>query len=461
MAAKKPATNEEFEDMFAQIGGGENAASGRAPKPDQPTAPTSTDADDDPLADLKSQLHVPSRSSTPRVSSSATSIQKNTPTSSNSGRSSEEKAGMVAESDDKSFRAHPTTTIPSNQIGSKSAADDGSKGSGWWGGFSGLSSFASSAVKQAQGAVEQLQKNEDAQKWVEQARGNVGLLKGLGKGAGLLMTAQRDSSTNNFTGDDLRSRALPTFTNILHTLAPPISQHERLQIHITHDVVGYPSLDPLIYQSFSRVMAQVEGGDLLVIQRGSESAQRRPSEVGYTGSSSGGWADGAWWRSSDSKRNLGAVQGLIEGTKLARASAEAYAHEFYTSRGGLEEAMKQATAVISESNPTRSSDIFVSIQPISHTASIDLFAASKSSEEQSEGDKIVKDESQKPDQLVSFAIYLHDPVHTINYSGISQAIPQRWAEWMDAESTGSVHDGTQFVPQLPDEIQEIINSGGK
>lgn len=208
-------------------------------------------------------------------------------------------------------------------------------------------------------------------------------------------------------------------------------------------------------------MAQVEGGDLLVIQRGSESSQRRPSEVGFTGASSGGWADGPWWRSSDSKRNIGAVQGLAEGTKLARVSAETYANEFYSPRGGLEEAMKQATAVISESNPTRSSDIFVAIQPISHTLSTELFAASKDAGEQTEGDRIVKDESRKSDQLVSFAVYLHDPVHTITYSAISQPIPQKWADWMDAESAGSVHDGTHFVPQLPEEIQEIISSGGE
>src|SRR5690606_33282037 len=53
-------------------------------------------------------------------------------------------------------------------------------------------------------------------------------------------------------GDELRHRALPTFTNILHTLAPPISSHERLHIHITHDLVGYPSLDPMIHDVFAR-----------------------------------------------------------------------------------------------------------------------------------------------------------------------------------------------------------------
>lgn len=187
-----------------------------------------------------------------------------------------------------------------------------------------------------------------------------------------------------------------------------------------------------------------------MIQRGSESAQRRPSEIGYSGSGGSGWADGPWWQSGQNKRTLNAVQGLTEGTKLARASAESYSHEFYSSRGGLEEAMKQATTVLSESNPTRTSDIFVCIQPIFHANPPELFASGKDSTNQSEGEKIVRDESQKPDELVAFAIYLHDPIHSIAFSALSQSLPQKWVDWMDAESTASVHDGTQFVPVLPE-----------
>ncbi len=87
-------------------------------------------------------------------------------------------------------------------------------------------------------------------------------------------------------------------------LAPPISSHERLLIHITHDMVGYPSLDPLIHGVFSRVMAQVEGGDLLVVQRGQENTLRSPTAGGEkhlfgtasasgSGGSSGGGGIGA------------------------------------------------------------------------------------------------------------------------------------------------------------------------
>ena len=253
------------------------------------------------------------------------------------------------------------------------------------------------------------------------------------------------------TGGELRSRALPTFTNIIHTLAPPISSHERLQIHITHDIVGYPSLDPLIYSTFSRVMAQVEGGDLMVIQRGQESGQRRDSNLGYTGSNQSGWSDGPWWRQATKARNLGTVKGLVEGTKLSKVGAESYASDYYSARGGIEEAAKQATEVLSESNPVRSSDIFLSIQAISQTPSKDLFGGPASEEQKTEQGVVVPED----DDVVSFAVYLHDPIHGITFSNISQALPEKWIGWLDASASP---DLTESV--LPEEIADIVNSGG-
>ncbi len=255
------------------------------------------------------------------------------------------------------------------------------------------------------------------------------------------------------TGGELRSRALPTFTNILHTIAPPISSHERLQIHITHDIVGYPSLDPLIYNTFSRVMAQVEGGELMVIQRGQELSRRRNSDVGgFTGSSTTGWSDGPWWRQSTQTRSLGAVQGLIEGTKLSKVSAESYANDFYTANGGLERAAQQATEVLSESNPVRSSDIFLSIQAIEHQADKAMFGESP---KEKSGTGMV-DPEEGTDKLISFAIYLNDPIHGITFSTVTQTLPQKWIEWLDA----SAEQSETSESTLPPELAEIVESGG-
>ena len=264
-------------------------------------------------------------------------------------------------------------------------------------------------------------------------------------------------------GDNLRQQALPTFTNILHTLAPPISSHERLLIHITHDIVGYPSLDPLIHGVFSRVMSQVEGGDLLVIQRGQESTARSPSAEHSGaffsgGQSTAGWHDGPWWRASDSRRDLGAVGGLVEGSKLCRASAEAYAADFFNLHGGLEAARKRAVEPMSESNPVRSSDLFLAVQAIRMQKDKTLFASGSATEAEKSGDA---QEAAESDEIVHFAIYVLDPVHEISFSTVSQSIPARWIQWLDTE--GPLAEGGQDEVTgevIPDEIREIVAGGG-
>jgi Family of unknown function (DUF5427) len=244
------------------------------------------------------------------------------------------------------------------------------------------------------------------------------------------------------SGDELRSRALPTFTNIINTIAPPISQHERLQIHITHDFVGYPSLDPTVHSIFSRVMAQVEGGDLLVIQRGSETRS--------SSSSRAAWSDGPWWRDGSAKRDMGLVPGLAEGSKLARVNAEAYAQEFFANKGGVEAAIKSAADIHSEVNPVRSSDIFLAIQAIAFEADSGLFQASSGGAEGKSGVLDVEE----ADALVCFAIYLLDPVHNITFHTLTQAIPRKWADWLDAENSA------KGEMQMPDDIADIVIEGG-
>ena len=206
MAQKKSApTDEELSAMFEGIGTDDtdakaaNAAnkqpitttaqpdattSSGEGKSSKPTPTSSNDNDDDPLAELATLAAAPrpsSRSSTPRMSSTATSVRKNTPQS-GSGRSSEEKAAATLDGDaeqKKAKAAQAQQQSPQQQPQSPEAAATAGAG-GWWGGLSGFSSLASAAVKQARGAVEELQKNEEAQKWADQVKGNYVNLRGLG-----------------------------------------------------------------------------------------------------------------------------------------------------------------------------------------------------------------------------------------------------------------------------------------
>jgi Family of unknown function (DUF5427) len=189
-------------------------------------------------------------------------------------------------------------------------------------------------------------------------------------------------------------------------------------------------------------MSQVEGGDLLVIQRGSETRS--------SSSSRAGWSDGPWWRDGLTKRDMGVVSGLVEGTKLARANAESFAHEFYASRGGIEEATKQAGELHSESNPVRSSDIFLAIQAVAFEGDSALFQAASTPVDE----KSAMVEEEESDALICFALYLHDPVHNIEFQTMTQAIPQKWTNWLDAENS------PKGDMQYPEEIAEIVMDGG-
>lgn len=182
------------------------------------------------------------------------------------------------------------------------------------------------------------------------------------------------------------------------------------------------------------------------------------------GSGGTGWTDGPWWREEGVRRDLGAVPGLKEGSRLARVSAESYSREFFERSGGVEAAAQRATETLSESNPVRSSDIFLAIQAIRHTGEKDFFAADAREEAEAEqgkkdageGGGVVTPDDEAED-LVTFAVYLHDPIHSLSFSALSQALPSKWAGWLDAHSTGA-ETGTETG--LPESIQDIIASGG-
>ncbi|KIW11545.1 hypothetical protein PV08_10846 [Exophiala spinifera] len=440
MATKKTApTDDELLAQLDDLGSKATSRPSKAATKTKQTHPAqSSQSEQELLAELDNLAQRPaSRPATPSLklnaslAAGARSPKRTSTATPPPGRTSEEKSSNGQRKSGDSMRSYHQSFTPATTSTEDSADADAppeaapapSKGGGWWGG---LLSTASAAVHQAQAAVKEIQKNEEAQKWADQVRGNVGILRGF--------------------GGELRSIAMPTFQNILQTIAPPISSHERLQIHITHDLTNYPTLDSLIYQVFSRVMAQVEGGDLMVVQRGHEAGPRRDSTE--TSRPLGSWHDGPWWRSGE-RRSINAIKGMVEGSKLVRASAEGYAEEFFAARGGVEEAAKKATETLSESNPTRNSEIFLAIQAISQPISKELFAAAPSPEQEGQ---VREAEDDKDAEEIIFAIYLHDPIHGIAFHAVSQAVPGVWMEWLDAPSGG---EGT-----LPEAIEEIIASGG-
>ena len=123
------------------------------------------------------------RSSTPSSRPNPKRTGTNTPTSTDGARSSEEKA-QQRKSGDSTRSFHNSFTPASSGEGESEpekavpeAAQAQSSGGGWWGS---VFSTATAAVKQAEALAKEIRQNEEAQRWAEQVKGNVGALRGLG-----------------------------------------------------------------------------------------------------------------------------------------------------------------------------------------------------------------------------------------------------------------------------------------
>lgn len=469
MPPKKPASkpapsiskNTDIDSLFAGID--DISSSTSTPKPtdgtSKPRASLSADADADEKAllaeieGLTAEHRAPSRPVTPSLratagvnaaaKASSESLRKKATTTTARAPAAAAKPAKVEsedeedgdddddeEDDDEEEEEYDEKTGAVKSKSQKAAAaqpqQQQQQGGGWWGGlWSTASAAATAAQSTAQSVYKEIQASEEAQRWTQQVKGSVEGFRELSTPSPPLphFPIKKNVCTNQFTtGGELQKRAIPTFTTLLHHIAPPISAHERLHIHTTHDLQNYPSLDPIIHHVFSRVMQQVEGGDLLVIQRGSEATNKRNSSV------SAGWGGGPWWR-DERKRELGTIKGLEAGVKLAKATAEGFASEYALRSPSFEK------KEIDPDNPVRKSDIFLALQPVTYPCPFTTITA-----KEEDGDEI--------EEVLSFAIYLSDPKHNLEFMTMSQTCPAKWGEWMDAE-----------FEELPEDVQYGLARG--
>lgn len=192
MASKKSKaapTDDELKKMLEDIGGDDapgkaTAAKGAAKGGKAPPSQSEQDL----LAELENLGAQPgSRPQTPRIQSVKRTATATPPQT--SSQTSDEKAAGPRKSGDSNRSFHtsftPSATSSDLQDAEKKApiaqpAAASAGGGGWWGG---IFATASAAVKTAEAAVKEIQQNEEAKRWAEQVKGNVGALRGFGKRA--------------------------------------------------------------------------------------------------------------------------------------------------------------------------------------------------------------------------------------------------------------------------------------
>jgi len=204
-----------------------------------------------------------------------------------------------------------------------------------------------------------------------------------------------------YEGQELRNVGFSTLAELINAVAPPIAEHEVIQIWLSHDMKGYEGVESLVYRALARIMEQVEGGDL-VVNRGNES---RPAETTF-----------------GNERDMGTVEGLETALKLAAADLD----ELIKSETLQAKVSKAQTSSgdTNSSNPTTYSSVFLRIQPFL-SSPIPAPKLPTSDEEESSTATVV------PPQQLQFVLYLVDLKHNIAHTTITQTVPAVWLEIWD------------------------------
>ncbi|KAG0017434.1 hypothetical protein BGZ82_000758 [Podila clonocystis] len=234
-------------------------------------------------------------------------------------------------------------------------------------------------------------------------------------------------------GNDLKSLTLSSMTTVLDVIAPPIAEHEVVEVWLAHDMVGYVGVEALVYRAFSKVMEQTEGGDVIVHQgAGNQTEDVEPEN-----------------------RQLNACEGYEQAVKLAKANIEHLIKTHYDPE------KHQASA----RNPTThatSCPVFMAIQPCrvprhGYSQSAAATTADPSA-------KI----SEK-DMFISYVIVLQDPTHKLEFESVSQTLPAHWLlipyeenEWVEDRMVDCIRLAVGVIAQdyvwtrmKGDEIQRL------
>ncbi|KAG6837031.1 hypothetical protein H0H93_015894 [Arthromyces matolae] len=298
--------------------------------------------------------------------------------------------GTVAPSSSPSSLSR-TTSANTEKAKSDPTSDPASKPSSW--GWGSVWSSASAAIQQAKTVVDEqvkaLPSNEHARKW----------------GEGVIEYAK--SAQLDQIGKDFKRVGLSTLTDILNVVAPPIAEHEVIQVLLSHEMEGYDGVESLVYRALARIMEQVEGGDLIV-NRGDQS---RP-------------------KPGSAERNFNPVEGYDAASKLAKADIE----ELIKNKG-------KDPAPTENQTTTTYSHVYLRVQPFYNSTTTTT----------------ASDQTPDAPELkvhhLQFLLYLVDPEHQLTHTTITQAVPAKWLEiwgefdWVEDLVAEALRVGVEVIGQ--------------
>ncbi|KAG0151644.1 hypothetical protein CROQUDRAFT_651081 [Cronartium quercuum f. sp. fusiforme G11] len=229
-------------------------------------------------------------------------------------------------------------------------------------------------------------------------------------------------------GKDIHATGLKSLTDIMNMVAPPIAEHEIIEVQLSYDMIGYDGIETLVYRSLSKVMEQVEGGDL-VLNKGEEEKPKDRS-------------------ADDPERDLQAVEGMTEGYKLALANLEQIIKRKSKS---IETDDVSESGASSKGPPITHCPVFVRIQPVISTLpglSLSQPALLDDLPAQRAGINVTEEKH------LFFLILLRDVNNSLDHATLTQSMPAAWLdipfeenEWVEEIMVEVIRRGTEVIGQ--------------
>lgn len=244
---------------------------------------------------------------------------------------------------------------------------------------------------------------------------------------------------------DITETGLKAMNEIINAVAPPISEHEVIQVNLSHDMLGYEGVETLVYRALAKVMEQVDGGDL-VVNRGNAEDQPVAGSGGVN-------ADG------EEERNLNSVEGFTEAYKLAEANLEALIKKNYRkpeSSGSAEQAdggKGHARTVSSGVTvPVTICPVFMRIQPVLAPLPFSSGAQATPAGTPGAAAGASTQTASSDDPHLYFILLLRDPTNELVHKSLTQSMPSKWLdipfeenEWVEDIMVDVIRRGVEIV----------------
>ncbi|WVQ75399.1 hypothetical protein IAR50_005019 [Cryptococcus sp. DSM 104548] len=220
---------------------------------------------------------------------------------------------------------------------------------------------------------------------------------------------------------DLLNTTTSTLTTILDTVAPPISEHETLELWLSHPMEGYAGVEGVIYRSWARILEQTDSGELIVIW----SPAPTPGAGGKEGAGEG--------------RSINPVNGWEAAWELSQKEVEGVK--------GREAENPEAKARVNRDVPVTVVPIFLYLQPVLVPLPFPEPPISNSSAS-------TPDKPHTPPKHLQFLLTLQDPEHKLTFTTVTQPTPEDWmeveyerSEWVEERLVEVIRTGVEVIAQ--------------